>query len=123
MYAENPLKLAHIPDKGGYEFDFSNPRARLEELPLYAQRAFNLVLHGGENYGFFAAAVLLNVAVRGADNGTQEVALLSFVHLCARAVHAFAYILDRTTIRTMAFIVASVANVALFVILLDQITL
>jgi uncharacterized MAPEG superfamily protein len=71
--ADNPLHLAHIPDKGGYEFDFSNPRNRVVEMTSTGQRAFNAVLHQGENYAFFAAAVLANVAVRGGMNGTQEV--------------------------------------------------
>jgi uncharacterized MAPEG superfamily protein len=65
LLADNPLKLAHIPDKGGYEFDFDNPRQRLHELPPYAQRAFNTVLNGGENFGFFAAGTWELAAPRG----------------------------------------------------------
>jgi hypothetical protein len=32
LAAANPLKLAHIPDPGGYEFDFDLPRNRLHEM-------------------------------------------------------------------------------------------
>ena len=30
--AANPLKLAHIPDPGGYEYSFQNPRGRIEDM-------------------------------------------------------------------------------------------
>lgn len=122
-FKDNPLKLAHIPDKGGYEFEFDNPRQRLHELPPYAQRAFNTVLNGGENFGFFAAAVILQIVVRGPTNGTAEMALLSLVHFGARVVQGLAYIVGFSTLRTMAFVVASVANVALYVLLLEKIQL
>ncbi len=74
----------------------------------------------GQSYQFFAAAVLANVAVRGATSGTQEVALLSFAHVASRGVSAFAYVADWTTVRTMGFLVGVVSNVALFIILAER---
>lgn len=53
-----------------------NCTATLLQSPK-TQRAFNTVLNQAENFGYFAAAVLANVAIRGPLHGTQE------VHSCA----------------------------------------
>lgn len=103
-------------------------------------RAFNCVLSQGESIGYFVGAVVVNIAVRGPAYGTQEVllpcqsrllhplitssppqvALLSFVHACARAVWAFGYIIGVMQLRTGAWICTLIANAGLYVLVLEK---
>ena len=50
---------------------------------------------------------------------TPQVALLSFAHLCARAVTAFGYVVGFTQMRTAGWLVGAIANAALYVMLLE----
>lgn len=67
--------------------------------------------------------MILQIVVRGPTHGTAEMALLSLVHFCARVAQGLAYIVGFSTLRTMAFVVACVSNVALYVLLLEKIQL
>jgi hypothetical protein len=66
-------------------------------------------------------AVIFNVLVRGPTKGTAEMALLSVVHFGARVAQGLFYIVGFSTLRTMAFVVACVSNVALYVLLLEKV--
>lgn len=53
---------------------------------------------------------------------TLQIALLAFVHLCARVVSAFGYVIGLTPVRTGGWLVGSVANAGLYVLLLEKAT-
>lgn len=115
--------VAHIAESGGFaKFLGSNhykePRTSQAALGGFAKRADAVVQNIQEQYGFFAAAVILNLVVFGLDGGTDALAMWSTVYVGARVVHSLVYWAGISLLRTASWAAAAIANVMLFLQLL-----
>ena len=115
--------VARIGQSGGIgEFLGSDrykvPRIDQSTLSSFSKRANAVVGNIQEQYAFFLAAVLSNIAVNGAQGGTEALALWSTVFVGARVAHAVVYWVGITLLRTAAWAVGVVATVMLFLQLL-----
>lgn len=86
-------------------YDNHNPDKSKEQLTGYGRRAMLTMNNHAEQFGFFAAAVLFNVACRGPSNGSWEVAGLSLAYAFLRLLHLVFYVTDAAGVRSLAFFV------------------
>ncbi len=110
-----PVLLAGV---GGYfksqqfgEVDNRNPRAQAAQLTGSGARAMAAQSNAWEALAVFAPAVIVNHLAGG---GPGTAAILAYIWVGARIVHAGAYLADLATLRSLAFGVAMVCAVALF---------
>lgn len=111
-----PILLAGI---GGYfksqQFDTvdnHNPRAQADQLSGAGARAVAGQSNAWEALAIFAPAVIVNHLAGG---GPGTAAMLASIWVAARIVHAGAYLADLAPLRSLAFLVAMVCAIALFV--------
>jgi uncharacterized MAPEG superfamily protein len=85
--------------------DNKDPRRQYLELEGYGKRANNAMNNHQEQFGFFAAAAILNLALRPSmTNGSgQAVAALSAIYAFTRFLHVVCYIGDWDAVRSIAF--------------------
>merc|ERR1711916_142365 len=81
-------------------YNNKDPRAQLEGL---GRRAVSTMNNHAEGFAFFATAVVLNIALRGPENGSTEVAITALAHAGFRLGHCVAYLLDIDIIRSLCF--------------------
>lgn len=110
-----PILLAFA---GGYfkaqqfgSVDNNNPRAQSAQLTGTGARALAAQSNAWEALAVFAPAVLVN-HLGGGDPSTA--AAMSYVWIGARVVHAGAYLADVAPVRSLAFLVAMVCAITLF---------
>lgn len=96
--------------KGGY--DNRAPRDWLAELDGWRQRANWAQANAWEAFAPFAAAVII-AHLAGARQGTID--LLALVFIVARVAHGLLYIVDRSTLRSIAWTIGFGCVVGLFV--------
>lgn len=91
--------------------DNNNPRAQSAQLTGTGARVVAAQSNAWEALAVFAPAVLVNHLASG-DPGTA--ATMSCVWVAARVVHAGAYLADVAPVRSLAFLVATVCAITLF---------
>jgi uncharacterized MAPEG superfamily protein len=99
--------------KVGSGTDNHNPRAGIDNLPGPRRRAYAAHLNAYENFPFFAAAVIIAITM-GASISTVNA--LAVVYIVLRIAHAAFYIRDMASARSLAFTVAYVVNIAIFIL-------
>ncbi|KAI9291852.1 hypothetical protein K502DRAFT_326090 [Neoconidiobolus thromboides FSU 785] len=106
-----PVRKAQKDAESGH--DNNNPREQYKTLPGTAQRA--LYAHNNLNEGFvwFGFSILANKV-----GGGNEIAaaVLALIYLFARLVYVPAYIFDKASIRSAAFLIGFLANFGLFIV-------
>jgi uncharacterized MAPEG superfamily protein len=105
------LTVAPVKAVGYKTFDNSNPRDPAFYKPGIAMRALGAHVNGIETFPFFALSVLLAEFRRLPQNWIDELAV-AFVVI--RLVFVFAYLGDRSTIRTLLWNVGFAVNTAIF---------
>jgi uncharacterized MAPEG superfamily protein len=99
--------------KAGSGGDNHRPRDGIESLPGAKRRAYAAHQNAYENFPFFAAAVLAAVSL-GAPIG--RVNTLAALYIAARIAHGLLYIADQASLRSLAYLVALLLNIAIFVL-------
>jgi uncharacterized MAPEG superfamily protein len=101
-----PIALVSFA-KAGTGSDNRHPREELE------RRAYAAHQNAYENFPFFAFAVI-SAATQGAPIGTLNV--LAVLYIAARVAHGVLYINDSARLRSMAYGVGLLINIAIFVL-------
>jgi uncharacterized MAPEG superfamily protein len=99
--------------KAGTGGDNRHPREDLEGLPAAKRRAYAAHQNAYENFPFFAVAVI-SAATLGAPIGTLNT--LAAFYIAARVAHGALYINDNARLRSMAYGVGLLINIAIFVL-------
>jgi uncharacterized MAPEG superfamily protein len=99
--------------KAGTGGDNRHPRDALESLPAAKRRAYAAHQNAYENFPFFAAAVLSAPSL-GAPMRTVNI--LAALYIAVRIAHGVLYIADQARLRSMAYLVALLFNIAIFVL-------
>lgn len=107
-----PLVIVVFAKANG-DGDNHHPRDSVERLPPAARRAYAAHLNAYENFPFFAAAVII-AKTQGAPLGALNA--LAAVYILLRIAHAALYIADSATPRSLAFGLAWLVNIAIFVL-------
>lgn len=107
-----PLVIVVFAKAGG-DGDNHHPRDSAERLPPKNRRAYAAHLNAYENFPFFAAAVII-AKTQGAAPGTLDT--LAAIYIVLRVLHAVLYIADQSTLRSLAFGLAWLVNIAIFVL-------
>lgn len=100
-------------------YDSSAPRAMLDKLPPYAQRATWAHQNGFEALSIYAAAALM-AYVTGVDSDWATIAAITF--LIARLLYPVFYILNIPIMRSLMFAIGSLAGWTLFALSLIKVT-
>lgn len=95
-------------------YNNKDPRSQQAQLEGLGRRAVNTMNNHAEGFAFFATAVVLNIALRGPENGSTEVAITALAHAGFRLGHCVAYLLDIDIIRSLCFFLGIVANFVLY---------
>lgn len=98
--------------KWGAGYDNASPRNYLQGLQGWRQRAHWVQLNSFEAFPAFAAAVIVNHLVLGANARADALALAWVV---CRLLYGACYLADRATLRSMLWMAASACVVGLFV--------
>jgi uncharacterized MAPEG superfamily protein len=98
--------------KWGPRLDNNNPRDWAQTLEGHRRRAYAAHQNSFEAFPFFAAAVLAAM-MTGVPAGRLD--LLALVFIAARLAYTALYITDHATPRSIAWIVAWGATVAIYV--------
>lgn len=98
---------------GGRQFDNARPREWLSGLEGWQQRANWAQENAYEAFGPFAAGVIIAHMTGNADQGTIN--LLALVFTVARILYGILYIMDRSTLRSLVWLVGLGSVVGLFV--------
>jgi uncharacterized MAPEG superfamily protein len=99
--------------KAGLRSDNHYPREDYDELTSPKRRAYAAHLNAFENFPFFAVAVLVATTM-GAPVSTVN--MLAVLYIVSRIAHGLLYIADKSALRSLAYLVALVINVAIFVL-------
>lgn len=99
--------------KSGIESDNRYPREEIDDLPPMKRRAYFAHQNAYENFPFFAAAVLVATTM-GAPFSTVNA--LAILYVVLRIAHALLYISNYTTMRSAAYWLALLLNIAIFVL-------
>jgi uncharacterized MAPEG superfamily protein len=99
--------------KAGSSGDNHRPRDGIESLPGPKRRAYAAHQNAYENFPFFAAAVLAAASL-GAPIG--RVNMLAAIYVAVRIVHGLLYIADQASLRSLAYLVGLLLNIAIFVL-------
>jgi len=99
--------------RAGSGGDNHHPRDDLESLPATRRRAYAAHQNAYENFPFFAAAVL-SAASLGAPISTVNI--LAALYIVVRVAHGMLYVADQARLRSMAYLVALLLNIAIFVL-------
>jgi uncharacterized MAPEG superfamily protein len=98
--------------KASRRYDNANPREYLQGLQGWRQRAHWVQLNSFEAFPAFAAAVIVNHLVLGA-NARADVLALAWA--ACRLLYGACYLADLAALRSTLWMVASACVVALFV--------
>jgi len=107
-----PYVFAGISKVGLSEFDNRNPRDFLDTLDGYRRRAHWAQLNSHEALPPFVAAVII-AHLAGAVQDTIN--LLAGLFILARVLYGYCYITDRSTARSMAWLLGLGCVIGLFV--------
>lgn len=99
--------------KAGMKSDNNYPREEVDDLPPMKRRAYAAHQNAYENFPFFAAAVIVAVTQRAP---IEVVNWLAVVYVVLRIAHALLYIYNKPPLRSLAFLLALIVNVAIFVL-------
>ncbi|QHS11152.1 MAPEG family protein [Sinimarinibacterium sp. NLF-5-8] len=102
-----------IAAKSGKGFSNARPRAYLEALEGWRQRAQWTQLNSLENFPIFAAAVIICHLLAGANDSAN---LLALAFVALRLVYGLLYIANLATLRSLTWMAAQACVVGLFVI-------
>lgn len=91
--------------------DNDAPRDSAEKLVGAKRRAYAAHQNAYENFPFFAVAVVAALSF-GATTGTVNA--LALLYIASRLAHAWLYISDRSTPRSLAYAVGLFTNIAIF---------
>ncbi len=105
------LTIAPVKAVGYKTFDNSNPRDPIFYKSRIAARALGAHLNGIETFPFFAIAVLL-AEFRHLPQSRVDNLAVAFVVI--RLLFVFAYLSDRSTIRTLLWNLGFAVNTAIF---------
>ncbi|MDB5620628.1 MAPEG family protein [Tardiphaga sp.] len=106
-----PLVLAGYSKSGSR--DNNTPRDSAEKLSGPKRRAYAAHQNAYENFAFFAVAV---IAALNFGATTSTVNLLALLYIAFRIAHALLYIADKASLRSAAYGLALIANIAIFVL-------
>ncbi|QGM22296.1 hypothetical protein GJ672_08560 [Spiribacter sp. 2438] len=107
-----PIVFAGLAKSRG-DFDNARPREWLTSLEGWRQRAHWAQLNTFEAFPPFAAAVIIAHQL-GAPQGPVDV--LAVLFLVFRGAYGLFYIVDRPTLRSLAWMAAFACTVGLFII-------
>jgi uncharacterized MAPEG superfamily protein len=99
---------------GAGRYDNAAPRDYLNRLQGWPARANNAQQNALEAFPPFAAGVIIAHQIGALAQGTID--LLAVVFVLARVVYGFLYMADKSTLRSLVWLVALVATVLLFVL-------
>lgn len=99
--------------KMGVQSDNQYPREEYEDLPPAKRRAYAAHQNAYENFPFFAAAVIIALTM-GAPAST--VGTLALLYIAVRIAHGVLYIMNKSTLRSAAYGVGLLLNIAIFVL-------
>jgi uncharacterized MAPEG superfamily protein len=105
--------LATAIAKAGADYDNRDPRAWLARQQGYRRRAGAAAMNGFEALPLFAAAVLIAQLLHAPQSAAN---LLAIGFIVARGVHLACYLVDWSTLRSVAWFVALLCVIGLFVI-------
>jgi uncharacterized MAPEG superfamily protein len=98
---------------GGRTYNNHAPRAQVDQLPPARRRAYWAQLNGFEAFPPFAAGVIL-AQLAGAPQGWING--LATVFIALRVAYTFLYIHDRSTLRSLVWVVGFACMIGLFVV-------
>ena len=107
-----PIALVSFA-KAGSGGDNRRPRENLESLAPARRRAYAAHQNAFEAFPFFAAAVLTATTL-GAPVSTVN--LLAALYIALRIAHGLLYIGDKASLRSAAYGLAFLVNIAIFVL-------
>lgn len=99
--------------KLGVESDNRYPREDYDNLPPGKRRAYAAHQNAYENFPFFAVAVIVAMTL-GAAPATVNMLAIAFI--VVRVIHALLYINNIPMLRSAAFTLGLIINVAIFVL-------
>ena len=99
--------------KMGVQSDNRYPREEYDNLPPPKRRAYAAHQNAFENFPFFAAAVIIAVTM-GASIGTVN--WLAMAYIVARLAHGVLYINNQSSLRSLAYGLGLLLNIAIFVL-------
>jgi uncharacterized MAPEG superfamily protein len=99
--------------KLGVESDNRYPREDYDNLPPAKRRAYAAHQNAYENFPFFAAAVIVAMT-SGAAPATVN--MLAIAYIAVRVVHGLLYINNLSSLRSLAYLVGLLINIAIFVL-------
>lgn len=99
--------------KIGVESDNRYPREEYDNLPPAKRRAYAAHQNAYENSPFFAAAVIIAMTLGAAP---ATVNMLAMAYVAVRVVHGLLYINNIPTLRSLAFGIGLLINIAIFVL-------
>ena len=108
-----PLLCAGLAKFGRKDYDNRDPRAWAAQLSGYRARAQSAQANGHESFPFFAAALL---AALQAGVPAETVSWLGWVYVAVRLAYIWAYVRDRSTLRSWVWLVGHGLVVALLVL-------
>ena len=106
-----PIPLSAYAKSGSR--DNHTPRDAAEQLSGSKRRAYAAHQNAYDNFPFFAVAVIAALSF-GATPSTVN--LLALLYIAFRISHAFLYINDKASLRSMAYAGALFTNIAIFVL-------
>jgi uncharacterized MAPEG superfamily protein len=107
-----PLMMTGIAKALGGRYDNHDPRGQALSYSGMAKRAHAAHQNGFEAFPLFAAAVII-AELKGGPRLTVD--MLAMAHVALRIAYSGAYIYDRPTLRSLLWVLALIATVAIFV--------
>ena len=116
------LLLSGVPSKTararwGKDYSHRNGRDSLQKLDGWRQRAHYAQMNAHENFGPFAAALIIAALAQVSPGSIQPWVAVFFV---SRMLHGIFYIADHGILRTAAWSGGALATVALLALALDH---
>jgi uncharacterized MAPEG superfamily protein len=99
--------------KLGVESDNRYPREDYDNLPPAKRRAYAAHQNAYENFPFFAVAVIIAMTLGAAP---ATVNMLAIAYIVVRVIHGLLYINNIPMLRSVAFTLGLIINVAIFVL-------
>jgi uncharacterized MAPEG superfamily protein len=97
----------------GVESDNRYPREDYDNLPPAKRRAYAAHQNAYENFPFFAVAVIVALTLGAAP---ATVNMLAIAYIAIRVIHALLYVNNIPTLRSAAYTLGLIVNVAIFVL-------
>lgn len=107
-----PVTVA-VAKWGKRDYDNSEPRAWLDKQSGIRRRADYAHRNHFEAFPFFAAGVIIAHQVHAAQSTLNTLAML---FIAARLVYTFCYLTNKSSLRSVAWVVGYLAVIALFVL-------